>query len=49
MGHSLGLSHIDTSDMDGYSVMNATGTAKSYKVLDFTEFDKYNIVWAYGA
>ena len=49
MGHSLGLSHIDTSDMDGYSVMNGTGTAKSYKIIDFTKFDKYNIVWAYGA
>lgn len=49
MGHVFGLGHIEAKVMKGYTVMMTPHPEKKYEVDDFTEFDRYNITWKYGA
>lgn len=50
MGHVFGLGHIEADVMKGYTVMIAPHPNEAkYQIDDFTEFDRYNINWKYGA
>lgn len=50
MGHVFGLGHIEADVMKGYTVMIAPHPNEAkYQIDDFTEFDRHNITWKYGA
>jgi len=49
IGHVFGLEHIVADSMKGYTVMIAPHPSeKKYQLVDYAEFDKYNITWKYG-
>lgn len=50
MGHVMGLGHITANEMRGYTVMITPHPNESkWQMSDYSEFDKYNLQWHYGA